>query len=80
MILDEATSALDAKPEVSITSVFTSLAKSVMSIFIAHRLSTVQHRDRVISMKSREILGQGSIEQVRELVPDFDNQANLIGL
>ena len=49
-------------------------------LMIAHRLSTVLSADRVIYVDKGEIKAQGSFEEVRRAVPDFDRQANLMGL
>jgi ABC-type multidrug transport system ATPase subunit len=36
--------------------------------------------DRVIYMDKGRLVAQGTFEGVRKLVPDFDRQANLMGL
>jgi ABC-type bacteriocin/lantibiotic exporter with double-glycine peptidase domain len=80
LLLDEATSALDSASEDLITNVLKNVEQSVTTIVIAHRLSTVLSVDRVIYLKSGEILGQGTFNEVRTQIPDFDQQANLMGL
>jgi ATP-binding cassette subfamily C protein len=47
---------------------------------IAHRLATVRTADLVIYMAEGEILAQGTFEEVRSIVPEFDKQAKLLGL
>jgi ABC-type multidrug transport system fused ATPase/permease subunit len=47
---------------------------------IAHRLSTIRYADRVIYMDSGKVVAQGSFEEVRRLIPDFEKQAQLMGL
>ena len=47
---------------------------------IAHRLSTIRNVDQVIYMDKGKIVHTGTFEEVRQAVPDFDNQANLMGL
>jgi ABC-type multidrug transport system fused ATPase/permease subunit len=47
---------------------------------IAHRLSTVRNADQVIYMDKGRIIAQGTFEEVRRTVPDFDAQAKLMGL
>jgi ABC-type multidrug transport system fused ATPase/permease subunit len=47
---------------------------------IAHRLSTVRNADLVVYMESGKIVATGTFEEVRNQVPDFDNQAKLMGL
>jgi ATP-binding cassette subfamily C protein len=49
-------------------------------ITIAHRLSTVRNADRVYYLNNGAIEAQGTFEEVRALVPNFDNQANLMGI
>jgi ABC-type bacteriocin/lantibiotic exporter with double-glycine peptidase domain len=80
LVLDEATSALDGETEANVSSALHSLRGSVTVIMIAHRLSTVLSADRVIYMDRGRIIAQGSFEEVRKMVPDFDSQAQLMGL
>jgi ABC-type multidrug transport system fused ATPase/permease subunit len=47
---------------------------------IAHRLSTVRQADSVIYLSGGRIVAQGTFEEVRREVPDFDKQAKLMGL
>ena len=47
---------------------------------IAHRLSTIRDVDQVIYMEKGEVVCIGKFEEVRKLVPNFDSQANLMGL
>jgi ATP-binding cassette, subfamily B, bacterial PglK len=49
-------------------------------IIVAHRLSTVQNADIVVYLSDGKIIAQGSFEQVRAKVPEFDSQAKLMGL
>jgi ATP-binding cassette subfamily C protein len=80
IILDEATSALDSATEDDITKALESLRGEVTLIVIAHRLSTVRNADFVIYLNQGEIIARGSFDEVRQQVPDFDRQANLMGL
>lgn len=80
LVLDEATSSLDGETESSISDSISKLHGKVTVVMIAHRLSTVRHADRVVYMCDGEIQAQGSFDEVRELVPDFDRQATLMGL
>ena len=80
LILDEATSALDGITEEIISTSIKNLGASTTVIMIAHRLSTVQNADRVIYIESGMIVSQGSFQEVRMQVPDFDRQARLMGL
>ena len=49
-------------------------------IVVAHRLATVRRADLVIYLENGAIKAQGSFNEVRKLVPDFDSQAQLMGL
>jgi ABC-type multidrug transport system fused ATPase/permease subunit len=80
LVLDEATSALDGQTEADISASIQELRGSVTLILIAHRLSTVQNADRVIYLDKGEIKAIGSFAEVRAAVPDFDHQAQLMGL
>ncbi len=80
LVMDEATSALDATTEDGITKTLFELKTGITMITIAHRLSTVRNADRVYYLDNGKIEAQGSFEEVRALVPNFDNQANLMGL
>ena len=80
LVLDEATSSLDGQTEADISNAINRLKGSVTVIVIAHRLVTVQNVDKVIYMDKGQIVFQGSFEEVRSAVPDFDRQAQLMGL
>jgi ATP-binding cassette subfamily B protein len=80
LILDEATSALDGQTESALTDSLQLLHGRATIVVVAHRLSTIKSSDVVVYMDNGEIVAQGSFEEVRSQVPDFDNQAQLMGL
>jgi ABC-type multidrug transport system fused ATPase/permease subunit len=80
LVLDEATSSLDGETEANITTALLALKGDVTVILIAHRLSTVREADKVIYMENGKILAVGKFNHVREMVPNFDKQASLMGL
>lgn len=80
LVLDEATSSLDGETEANISGAIQLMKGNVTVMMIAHRLSTVRDADLVLYMDSGRLLGQGSFNQVRSLIPDFDHQAQLMGL
>lgn len=80
VVLDEATSALDVETEFEISKFFRDLNQEVTVIAIAHRLSTVKNSSRLVYIDGGKIKGQGSFEELRHLVPNFDRQAGLLGL
>ena len=80
LVLDEATSALDGQTELDISNAINNLKGIVTVVMIAHRLSTVRNSDQVIYMDKGKIVAKGKFEEVRKTVPDFDRQAQLMGL
>jgi ATP-binding cassette, subfamily B, bacterial PglK len=80
LLLDEATSALDGEIEAAISDAIHKLKGSVTVIMIAHRLSTVRDSDKVVYVEDGRILSEGTFEDVRKKVDNFDSQAKLMGL
>ena len=80
LVLDEATSALDAETEQSITNTLRELEGDVTTITIAHRLATIRFVDEVLFLRAGLIESRGTFEQVRASTPDFERQAQLLGL
>ena len=80
LVLDEATSALDAESELLISNAIARIPRKVTVIIIAHRLSTVRNVDRVIYVSNGEVVHEGTFDEVRHAIPDFDKQATLMGL
>jgi ABC-type multidrug transport system fused ATPase/permease subunit len=80
LVLDEATSSLDGQTEADISAAIQSLHGSVTIVMIAHRLSTVLNADQVIYMSEGKIVSKGTFNEVRAEVPEFDRQAELMGL
>src|SRR4029077_1644014 len=52
LVLDEATSALDTKTEIEVLKAIESLQGTITMIVIAHRMSTVERCDSVVSLGS----------------------------
>ncbi|CAM8620174.1 MdlB ABC-type multidrug transport system, ATPase and permease components [Candidatus Planktophila versatilis] len=80
LVLDEATSSLDAQTELLISESIQKLKGKVTLIMVAHRLSTVRNADQVLYMDNGQVVARGTFEEVRSLVPNFDAQAELMGL
>jgi ABC-type multidrug transport system fused ATPase/permease subunit len=80
LVMDEATSALDAETEQAIVDTLMGLEGSVTTITIAHRLATIRHCDEVLYLDSGFVRARGKFEEVRSQVPNFDRQAELMGL
>ena len=64
LILDESTSALDLGTESAIMETIAALKGQLTIIIIAHRLSTVEHCDRLIWMESGRIHRIGTPQEV----------------
>jgi len=80
LVLDEATSALDGQTEYDLSEAIQNLKGKVTTILVAHRLSTVRNVDLVIFLDKGRLVSQGTFDEVRAAVPDFDKQAKLMGL
>jgi ABC-type multidrug transport system fused ATPase/permease subunit len=80
LILDEATSALDGQTEAEVSAAIKGLKRKVTLVVVAHRLSTVRDADQVFYIDKGLIKAVGTFDQVRQQVPDFAAQAELMGL
>jgi len=60
IIFDEATSSIDTETEVKIRAALGTLTKGRTTFIIAHRLSTLQHADRILVLKDGKIMAEGS--------------------
>lgn len=80
LFLDEATSALDAETEAEITKVLQALKDEMTVILIAHRLSTVQHADKIIYLDKGKIVAEGTFSELKATVPDFARAVELMDL
>ncbi len=66
LILDEATSALDAESERAVQEALQVLMRNRTTLVIAHRLSTVEHADRIVVMEAGKIIEIGSHTKLLE--------------
>ena len=64
LVLDEATSALDNETEKEIVEEIKRLKGQKTLIVIAHRLSTVQHCDRIFRLENGRIVAEGTPQQM----------------
>lgn len=80
LVLDEATSALDAETELAIVNTLDELEGDVTTVTVAHRLATVRRADQLLYLADGHVVCQGTFDEVRAQVPDFDRQASLLGL
>ena len=64
LVLDEATSALDNETESLISEALKELGRTKTMIVIAHRLTTVEHCDRIYEMSNGKIVRCGSYQEI----------------
>ncbi|MEM7208433.1 MAG: lipid A export permease/ATP-binding protein MsbA [Pseudomonadota bacterium] len=74
LILDEATSALDTESERMVQRGLERLLEGRTTLVVAHRLSTIEHADKIVVMHQGEIVEQGSH---KELLKAGGHYANL---
>jgi ABC-type multidrug transport system fused ATPase/permease subunit len=80
IVLDEATSSLDAESENYVSQTLSMLPPETTVVMIAHRLSSIVQAEKVIYLNNGQVVFEGTFEEVRRNVPDFDRQAKLMGL
>lgn len=66
LLLDEATSSLDSESEAQVQEALYRLMKGRTTFVIAHRLSTVQHADRILVMDNGKIIEEGTHPELIE--------------
>ncbi len=64
IIFDEATSSLDNISEKKIQKAITDISKHTTVLVIAHRLSTVEHADKIIILSKGEVREQGTHDEL----------------
>ena len=63
-MLDEATANIDTETEVMITEALEKLMEGRTTIMVAHRLSTIQHADKIIVMHHGQIEECGTHQEL----------------
>ncbi|XP_024389838.1 ABC transporter B family member 23, mitochondrial [Physcomitrium patens] len=64
LICDEATSALDSGTEAAILKSLKELAAGRTCVFVAHRLSTIMHCDRILVMDAGVVVEEGTHQEL----------------
>ena len=64
MILDEATANIDTETEVLIQESLEKMMNVGTMLIVAHRLSTIQHADKIIVLKKGEIVEEGNHQEL----------------
>ena len=67
LVLDEATANIDTETESLITQALEKLMEGRTTIMVAHRLSTIQHADKIIVMHKGEIKESGSHQELLQM-------------
>ncbi len=66
LVLDEATSSVDSQIEERIERATDEILRGRTSLIVAHRLSTVQHADRILVLHHGEVREEGTHDQLLE--------------
>ncbi|MDD3240815.1 MAG: ATP-binding cassette domain-containing protein, partial [Lachnospira sp.] len=66
LIFDEATSALDNESELVVQESLEKLAKNRTTFVIAHRLTTIEHAERILVLTENGIEEQGTHKELME--------------
>lgn len=64
MILDEATANIDTETEILIQSSLERMMNIGTMLIVAHRLSTIQHADKILLLSNGQILEQGTHQEL----------------
>ena len=73
LILDEATSALDTESERLVQAALQKLMEHRTTLVIAHRLSTVEHADRIVVLAQGRVVESGSHKELLARNGDYAN-------
>ncbi|MCH9620685.1 MAG: Lipid A export ATP-binding/permease protein MsbA [Chlamydiia bacterium] len=71
LLLDEATSSLDAVSEKLISESLQKMKGEMTQVIVAHRLSTIQHADKVLYLEHGKIKAFGTLAEVLDKAPGF---------
>ncbi len=77
LVFDEATSALDSKTEGDVIDSVSNLDRSITTIMIAHRFSTIMHCDQIYLLANGTLAAQGTYDQLMACCPEFQKLARI---
>jgi len=77
LVLDEATSAIDAETEARVMAAIADRDRAMTVIMVSHRLSTLQHSDRIYFLQSNGLAAVGTFDELNASEPEF---AQLVAL
>src|SRR5207253_3506986 len=72
LILDEATSALDTSSEIEVQKGLDYLMEGRTALIIAHRLSTIQNADKIVVLKSGQLVEMGTHQQLLDSKGEYN--------
>ena len=75
LILDEATSALDNKSEQAIQKALEEISKDIITVVVAHRLTTIENADRIFLLEDGQIIASGKFQELLKNSPEFKKLA-----
>ena len=78
LILDEATSALDNKSELLIQKALNELKDEMITITVAHRLSTIENSDTILVFKSGQIICANRHEHLLKECKEYQKLAKVL--
>jgi len=78
LILDEATSALDNKSEALIQKALEALRSEIITITVAHRLSTIENSDAILVFKAGKIVCRGQHEELIQECEEYQKLAKVL--
>jgi len=78
LILDEATSALDNKSEALIQKALEALKSEMITITVAHRLSTIENSDAILVFKEGQIVCRGQHEDLINECEEYQKLAKVL--
>lgn len=71
LIFDDSLSAVDTKTEEQILKTLKKLMVNKSTLFIAHRISTIKHADKILVLDNGQIIESGNHEELLQLQGDY---------